>query len=165
MTAWLATMPTFLLAMTPTQWREHQLRSMRMRFQETDPYVYYRVAVAVLAIAAIFVLVKLMAYWQDRRFEAGRSQPFALFRRVQTKLGLSFFERWTLWRLAKTLKVEHPSALLISPVLYDRAVSEYTKRGPGDGRGRLAAIRTHLFGRAAAQITAPIAPPPPSDPE
>ena len=70
----------------------------------------------------------------------------SLYLRLQSKLGLPMLDRWRLWRVACTLNIEHPTALLISEKLYDEAVQRY-RRSPGrvGTAAQLASIRARLF--------------------
>ena len=73
-----------------------------------------------------------------------------LYLRVQRQLGLSLSDRWRLWRLARAIGIEHPTALLISVSMYDDAVRRYCA-GQGWFRSRaprvshFTAIRKRLF--------------------
>ena len=127
-------------------WREQQLESMHEQFISTDPWIYIRLGVGLAAVLAIFLLVKFTAFIQQRRLEAAKAQPFTLFMRVQAALTFPLIDRWQMWRLARALRLPHPAAILISPVLFDRAVAKYMPR-PSQ-QIRFAAIRERLFGKA-----------------
>jgi hypothetical protein len=139
-------MSVFLGAALPGV-KGERFRQVQQYFNTPAPQMYVNIGIALLAIVSVYMLMKLLNYLQNRRQEESRARPMALFLRVQSQMGLSLPERWNLWRLAKTLKVANPTALLISPVLFDRAVAEYGARRSGTTRQQLAAIRRRLFGR------------------
>ncbi|MBI4579830.1 MAG: hypothetical protein HY718_09020 [Planctomycetes bacterium] len=139
-------------------WREERLQAMHRQFRDSDPQVYMRLVVAVLSIVAIFGIIRLLAWMQRRRLGAVKPQPLSLYMRVQAQLKLPLLDRWRLWRMAKALRIEHPTAMLISPVLYDEAVQRYGQ-GRAGTQARLANIRLRLFGRATPE---PLDPPPPA---
>jgi hypothetical protein len=149
----------FLLTQSASDWRAERLRSMHQHFKEPSGDVYLNISIAVLAILAIFVIMKLLDYVQKRRQSTNiKAQPMALYWRIQSKMGLSFLDRWQLWRLASSSAVPNPTALLISPVLFDRAVASYCGGlGNSSPPARLAAIRKRLFGRAEPSPVDPIA--------
>lgn len=127
--------------------RAARLRGLQERFQEPNPGALRNMLVSVLAIAAIFVLAKLLASLQKRHTDGARSQPYRLFRRMQAQLGLGYLERWRLWRVARSLEIEHPTALLISAGYFDHAVGQYlVKASPGEHK-QLSTIRQRLFGK------------------
>ena len=107
-------------------WREQQLESMHEQFIST-----YNLGCLCL---------------EQNRLEAAKAQPFTLFMRVQAALTFPLIDRWQMWRLARALRLPHPAAILISPVLFDRAVAKYMPR-PSQ-QIRFAAIRERLFGKA-----------------
>ncbi len=126
--------------------RADRLRALQTRFKEPDPRVYISILVGVAAVAGIFLMVKLLARWEKRAGESGQPQPWRLFRRVQVQLGLRWFDRFCLWRVARALRLEQPTALLISPLYYDRAVERFLTGRSGARRGQLNRIRSRLYG-------------------
>jgi hypothetical protein len=124
-----------------------RLQSMRGHFKDPDPQAPLSILVAVLAIFAIFLIMRILYRMQNRRLDAAKAQPMALYWRVQARMGIPLLDRWRLWRLAKAAGLHNPTALLISPVLFDRAAETYPV---GSGQSvQLANIRKRLFGRAA----------------
>lgn len=132
--------------------RHDRLRSVQDRFAESDPHVFQKVMMVVALVSAILALIWLMGRVQRRRIQQiVTPQPFGLFFRVQAKLALPWLDRWRLWRLARVLRTREPTALLISPVLFDEAVKLYCEGHSLLGRrlGKAACyavIRQRLFG-------------------
>ena len=129
-------------------WREQRLRSMHEHFSTPDPLIYLRLGIGLFAVVAIFVVVKLLACLQRRRYEAAQAQPYALLVRVQAALGLPLLDRWRLWWVARALNLPNPTALLISSAFFDRAVEKY--KPSRRRRVHLAAIRDRVFGATPA---------------
>lgn len=126
-------------------------QSIHHRFLFGEPDAYKGIFTSLLVIALIIGLSYILYRWQKRRQQPAPAQPMGLYRRVLAKLGLSFFERWLLRRLAKAYAIEHPTALLISARLYDRAVEQYCARAgfllAHIGKATtFAMIRRRLFG-------------------
>lgn len=138
---------TPLLART-LSWREQQFQSMHEHFVTSDPLIYIRLGIALGAILAVFLAIKLLAYLQRRRIEAAKAQPFALFVRLQAQLALPLMDRWRLWWMARTLRLPNPAAMLISPLFFDRTVEQY--RPNWAHRAHLTAIRRRLFGKTGS---------------
>jgi hypothetical protein len=125
-------------------WREQQFQSMHEHFNSTDPWIFIRLSAGLAAVLIIFLLIKLTSYLQHRRLEvATKAQPFALFMKVQVALALPAMDRWRMWRMARALRLTHPAAVLISPVLFDRAVAKYKPRL--SQRAYFEVIRARLF--------------------
>lgn len=147
-----------------TSARNERLQGMQSRFNEPDPQVYAQILVAVGAIVAIFIIIRLLDYAQKRRASAVKAQPMSLYLRVQAQLGLTWWDRWCLWHLARSAGVANPTALLISPVLFDRATQRYLSSGRHAGSAStLASIRSRLFGQAAPLPLESLIGPPDSD--
>ena len=111
-------------------------------FSRSDPTILHQIALVLMLLG-----LGLFAGWvflqvQRRRAAPVQDNPAALFSHMQRKLGLSMLERWQLWRLAKGVKLRHPTALLISPPLFDEAVQKYAGKA---GAGELGRIRAKLF--------------------
>jgi hypothetical protein len=126
-------------------WRDVRFRAMQTQFKQPNPGVYVSILVALAAVGAIFLLVKLLARWQDKQSEARRSQPWSLFNRLQSQLGLPLLDRLYLWRLARAIRLDHPAAMLISPQYFDVAVERFLKGRSVSKHARYTAIRERLF--------------------
>lgn len=152
-----------LLAQTAAE-RAGRLRSLQDRFAEPAPGVGSRILLFFLLLLAAVIVVWLAAYFQRRRVQGIRPQPMALFVRVQRRLGLPFWSRWRMKRLAQIVGIDQPTALLISPGLFDQAVEQYCA-----GRGLLgsrtgtavefARIREQIFGRLPQEGQVALVPP------
>lgn len=131
--------------------REQWYESAHRRFVFGEPELIEGVITAVLAISLLLLVAWLLYHWQRRRQNPAPAQPLSLYRRVLGKLGLSLPERWLLRRLAKASGIEHPTALLISARLYDRAVQRYCAGSDlffarAGKAATFAMIRRRLFG-------------------
>ncbi|HOA74307.1 MAG TPA: hypothetical protein PL151_14975 [Phycisphaerae bacterium] len=135
--------------------RFERLRYMQDRFNESDPQAYVQILIAFVAILAIFAIIRFLNYCQTRERHAS-SQAMSFYLRVQSQMGLPLLDRWLLWRLARASGGINPTALLISPVLFDRAVERYLGPAGLVAHTRLAAIRRRLFGQAAPLPIAPV---------
>lgn len=124
-----------------------RLREMHEHFKTPDPQVPYNILVLILAIVVIFVIMRVLNRLQSRRQEQTAVHPVSLYLRVGAKLGLGYIDRYRLWRLAKIAGVANPTSLLISPILFDRAVQQYAGGQLGSVRASaMAAIRGRIFG-------------------
>lgn len=138
----------WILAQTAS--REDYLRSMRTQFSQPKTDIWWQVLLGIGLIGGLIVLVWLIGAWQRRTRRAGEMAPLKLYRRVLKGIGLSISDSWRMWRLAKTARITHPSALLLSSELFDEAVASFCS-GSGwfGGRSRqapaFAAIRKQLF--------------------
>ena len=65
--------------------------------------------------------------------EVELDSPGKLFQEMLLKLQLPVVERHVLATVAKDLHLEHPAAMLISSVLFDRHVGEWRSDGRGSG--------------------------------
>jgi hypothetical protein len=130
--------------------REAQLRAMQGRFKESQPPDYSSILALAAGLVCLFMIIWLLHRWQSRRTRPSRVQPGGLYSRVMRKMGLRFWERWLLHRLARGVRAEHPAALLVSVTMYDEAVQQYcagrglSLRRAGDAPS-FAAIRRRLF--------------------
>lgn len=130
--------------------RKEQLRAMQQRFSEPDPSAGWHFLFIIILVIWLVALAWIINRWQQRRKTPAMLQPMALFGTVLRKLGLSFLERWRLRQVARAASLEHPTALLISPQVYDEAVQTYFSGqgwlGSRSGEAEpLRAIRRRLF--------------------
>jgi hypothetical protein len=147
---WQAFMFEVLAQAVPRINRERTLDAMHERFVTGEPELWQGVVTACVVLGMLLGSVWLMYRWQHRRRHPASTQPMSFYRRILGKLGLSMLDRWFLWRLARFTGLEHPTAMLISPRMYDSAVQRYcASRGPMFSRagsaGSFAAIRRKLF--------------------
>ena len=130
--------------------REQKLQSMQERFSREDPGAGMSIMMLLMTAALIFGVIWLLHRLQQRRREHRDCSAHTLYRRVLRQLDLPMLDRWRLWRLARVIGLEHPSAMLISPKVYDAACHRYCKTSGTLGSrtaaaAPLAAIRQRLF--------------------
>jgi hypothetical protein len=96
------------------------------------------------------LLVWVLAYMERRRAERSRHpQPMYLYMEALATLRVGWLDRWFMWRLARTMKLEHPTVLLITSASFDQAVKQYCRNrsiGRDTLRRRFKSIRYQLFG-------------------
>ncbi len=109
---------------------------------------------AVLAILALAALLLIVHRLQEQR---GRkpppNDPKRLFHKVLRELGLNVMERELLRQMASDLRLEHPTASLLSPALFDRHVRQW--RELLEERGGLPASRLETLQNAAVSLFGP----------
>ena len=128
----------------PTEWRDKYLNSMKLHFNTVDPQLFFNFIISVMCVAAIFVVAKLLSAIQKRRAKKTQSRPYKLLVKTQAALGLPWRDRFRLWWLSRTLNLPHPTALLISPAFFDRAIE---RRNPSRrSRVHWANLRKRIFG-------------------
>jgi hypothetical protein len=99
-------------------------RGVRDRFQEGGS-----VAVVLLVLLALVVVVfgvYCLTLRQDKAdLAVQRADPQKLFRDLLHRLDLAPSQRRLLGAVAKDLRLEQPSVILLSPVLFDRYVRKW----------------------------------------
>ena len=130
--------------------RSYYLRSLHQHFSPPNPNLWIEILPGAVLIASLLVAAWLAWRWQRWRGEQGEMSPAALYRYTLARLHLSAGDVWWLWRLAKTVRIPHPTALLISPELYDEAVKRFCESSGLLGSRKRAesqftAIRARLF--------------------
>jgi hypothetical protein len=139
-------MRLLLLAQTA---RRESLTHAQEWFTRDNPLIIKQIAGVFIVVGMVILLVWLLTKWQSR-LQARGCNPMRLYLKMQARLGLSWSDRWRLWRLARRLKLEHPTAVLISAPLFDEAVSRYRQEGGRAANNSatvkaLAAVRARLF--------------------
>ncbi len=142
-------MPQLLAQASPRQ--RAAIESMRSHFEESDPELYWKIPVVAFLLLVAISLVVLLGYLELRRQRReNKPQPIRLYLWCLAKLQVPWPDILRLYRLARALRLSHPTALLISPRLYDAAVTKYWaghwrgKRG-GEPPLQFRAIRERLF--------------------
>ncbi len=137
-------MISFLATQTPPL-TEIQ-RAVRDHFQKGGSFG------AIAVVVLVVVLGVIITYVVTRRLrtvtkEVELDSPGKLFQEMLLKLQLPVVERHVLATVAKDLHLEHPAAMLISSVLFDRHVGEWRSDGRGSGVDAklLAQSRQRLF--------------------
>jgi hypothetical protein len=124
-------------------------------FSREDPNgglsIVIRILCMLISLACIFALIYMINRIQRRRANPGKARPFAVFWRMQAGLGLGLLDRFRLWRLARHIDLDQPTALLISENLFDQAVAAYTQKSylfasRGGIAASFATLRHRLFG-------------------
>ncbi len=106
--------------------RAEHFKRIQEQFARNDPYVSSRnIAIVLLLLVFAVVLMWLFTRLQRAGKRQATSHPLNLYRRILRRLDLPLKARWRLWRLARALNLEHPTALLICEKLYDEAVRKY----------------------------------------
>jgi len=130
--------------------RGEHFKYMRNHLNQPRPDLAWNIFLVAVFLGCVIGIVWLLSRWQQASPRATRLHPMALYRRVAAKLGLSVVDRWWLWRLARVVGVDHPTALLISVRQYDQSVRQYHASrgwlGRRAGAGEhFASIRSRLF--------------------
>lgn len=112
-----------------------------------------------LPLRPVLVMLTLLAgvcgvVWSIKAIRRGghRSEPVRLFNQAASRLGLSWSQRWTLYRIAQRRGLSSPMTLLVcDAVLTFHADQLAQDMGGGAGahlQRQVAAIRDRLFGQA-----------------
>ena len=132
--------------------RLQHLDSLHERFSTPVPGILYDFLLVLSLLTLLLVLVSVLGRVQrQRKTRELLPQPMAVFRRVSAGMGLSWADRFWLWRLAAVAGCAHPTVLLISAVHFDAALASYSASGGllavrALGLPRLEAVRSRLFG-------------------
>ncbi len=132
--------------------RLQNLDSLHQRFSTPVPGILYDILLVLSLLTLVLAVVSLLGRVQRRyRTRELLPQPIVVFRRVSAGMGLSWLDRFWLWRLAVVTGCAHPTVLLISAVHFDAALTSYASRsGLLAARAlalpRLEAVRGRLFG-------------------
>jgi hypothetical protein len=124
-----------------------QLRNTQQWFGRNDPTVLVTIVSLAGVIALGLVIASLWQRIQDWGLEPARRQPMKLFRKLQRALGVSWRDRWCLWRISRCLNLPHPAALLISELYFEQCVDKLqsTSGWAAPSPQRCQAVRHHLF--------------------
>jgi hypothetical protein len=123
---------------------------MQEDFSTVSPTLMHDLLLVSVIVVGVLALAWILRFRQQWAAAPGEIHPMRLFFRVQRRLGLPLLDCWRLLRLARALGVPHPTALLVSPVLFEAAVNRYcsTAGPPGRrerARARLAGIQKRIF--------------------
>lgn len=124
------------------------LMSAREWFERSDSGAGGQVMAVLGLLACGVLLVWGVSRLQARLNAPAPARPMRLFRRMQRKIGIPAPDRVRLWLLARASEIRYPAALLISPALFDEAVSRYRESRKAllpIPPARFAAIRARLF--------------------
>lgn len=128
----------------------HAFRTNQRHHSPHDAMVVLTIAVAL--IAGLLLLNRLL----DRRDRDQRqaNQPLRLFLALCKAHGLSWSDRWLLWRVAHSQKLRDPGRLFLEPERLD-PVSLSPSLRPQVARLRM--LRERLFGHIAGEDSIPAA--------
>lgn len=135
--------------------RSERFRAMRTGITNEVPTMPgFATGVVVAVVAASLVGLGAFTYVMLRRRVDARCGPWPLFRAALHVCGISQFDRWLLERMCRWNKMEHPTAVLMSPRLYQQNVQRWVEVGaPRVIRGvalrRLAGVSRALFSEFA----------------
>lgn len=128
-------------------------KAMREQFQRGESIL--GTLLALLGLASLVALAYALTELQRRRAErlVTCDDPQRLFDDVLDKLELSPAERRTLGTVARDLRLDHPTVILLSETLFDRQVSKWLERrnlsrgsgGSARDAETISAARTRLF--------------------
>ena len=147
-----------------TSSRTEVFRHMRSQFGEADPELWWKIPFVLTLLAIALLLLAILARNERKRLQQQTTpQPIKLYLGSLIKLKIPWRDIFHLWRLARALKLKHPTVLLISAAKYDDAVTQYCADGRQSHANtykRFTTIRNTLF--STDSITAPTpAPAPP----
>lgn len=143
--------PTCLAKITPLD----RLMAIRDRFATGGSTG--RFAAVLAAIAALFLVMVLIAWLIQRRRQKRVYNPKALFQDVLRQLPLTVPQRDLLRRLARDLRLEHPTVLLLSPQLFLESANawmELARRANPATRAQLDDLARAIFAESTASPVA-----------
>lgn len=117
-------------------------RAVRNQFRHGESVSSLVLGIGALigVVVVILVIARLQSRWKRRAEKSQEdSHPQRLYTHLMCALGFTAPQRQLLDALARASQLEHPAALLISDVLFDRCVTEWEKRAgpPPAGEHRL----------------------------
>ncbi|MEM1355475.1 MAG: hypothetical protein AAGC44_08785 [Planctomycetota bacterium] len=105
------------------------------------------VVVGIGAVLAAIAAVSLYRWWQRRNEDPS---PLVIFSAIARKAGLSWGERYLLWRIARRQKLDTPIALLLARGTLRHHAAAYAKHlspaGRDRVRSRIDSLSQRLFG-------------------
>ncbi len=152
--------------------RDERMRSIReaVRRHENTPGSLQTELLIILATLVVIALgLMILAGLQRTKRQRSPRNPGRLFREVLRPLELSFSERLLLRRVARNLKLNQPTMLLLSPQYFSQSADNLLKHSPWASartslRARLEAISRKLFGQPLLKQDAPPAEEPEPEP-
>ena len=122
-------------------------RAVRNQFQQgkTIGSLLFGVGCLVGVVVLVLVLARLQAGWNRRDEKAKQdSHPQRLYTHLIYSLGFTAAQRQLLEALARASTLTHPTALLVSDILFDRGVAQWEKQ-----HGEVRADSRHIEERRA----------------
>jgi len=151
-------MTPFGMLATGTPRMPEWLRAAQESFGGQDGVVAFVLAVAGMASVPLLA-AGVYNFLQKRRRRADLSRPKSVFQRVLRRSRLGRKQRGVAWRMARDLRLPHPSVLFLSRTLFDRYADRWLDQLDSTRRDRLES--TALEGLPAALFgprNAPAAP-------
>ncbi len=145
--------------------RKEYLDSMQNRFSQPETDLGGKLLALVVLLVATFLIFALINRIQKRKVDPNVEKPYPLFFKAMRRMKLSWSDRWRLWRMAGSLELEHPTALLISRSYFETAIQEFCGResllgSRESARRPLTALRDRLFTSPGERPQAATAPAP-----
>lgn len=119
--------PVFIAEVTDFElWQ----RAVRQQFQDGESIgsILLGVGILVGVVLLVMVLGRLQNRWRGANPVQEESHPQRLYTHLLCALGFTSAQRRLLESLGKASALEHPAALLISDVLFDRSVSSWERQ-------------------------------------
>ncbi len=138
-------------------------RAVRQQFQQGESVGTLLLGIGVLVGIVVFILVaaRVQARWRGREERAQEeTHPQRLYNHLLCSLGFTAAQQRLLGAVAKLSTLEHPTAMLVSEILFDRSVVQWEQAGKGaadeariEDRKVIALARNRLFpdGRGIVQ--------------
>lgn len=128
-----------------------RLRWVRDSFREGGSLL------TVLLVLATITAAVLLVYWLSRRQEKAANRdrsgdPYRLFRTLMVKLDLSRESQDMLLRMARDLRLVHPTIVLLSDRIFDEQVSLWGKGKSGPSGTKGGRVDGGLTARARAAL-------------
>jgi hypothetical protein len=123
-----------------------RLLGIRDRF--ADGGAWANMVLALLGLAAFVGLLFVMFEVQRRIRRKEIDHPRKLFRTLMTQLGLTVRQRDLLRRMARELRLEHPTILMLGPGIYRSYAEQWTSqhaRQPATVHAELDQLARALF--------------------
>lgn len=130
--------------------KTRMFQEMHLRFVKPEAGISWKVPLVLGLLLVALILAMVLARMERRRvLTYHKPKPMRLYLRCLRGLQIGWWDIWHMWRLARRLQVDHPTALLISAPLYDNAVERYCQEGNpfmvAITRGRFVRLRRGLF--------------------
>lgn len=140
-------------------------RAVRQQFQggESLSTIFLGVGVLVGVVVLVIVLGRLQSGWRGPNQPKEEPHPHRLYTHLLCSLGFTSTQRRVLESLGKACGLEHPTALLISDVLFDRGVASWERAAPTnvadahrlEERRLISAARARLFPQGHGIVQSP----------
>jgi hypothetical protein len=97
-----------------------RLENLQREFQQGfSPEGLRQLTLFLASLGAAALLLWGAAHWLQRRGGMSANRPLGLFLRLSKAHGLSWSDRWLLWRLARSHRLRAPARLFLEPERFD----------------------------------------------